>query len=323
MKTGELWHESAVKSAIRTVDLPQGGENQVLIESEYSLISLGTERLVAKGLIPHSISEEMQVPYMEGAFSFPCKYGYSLVGKVIHGPAGYLGRRVHVMHPHQDHAWVDIGSVYTLSEGIPPQRAVLASPLETAINAIWDSEISVGDSILVVGFGLVGALICLVAAGIPGVQVQVHETNENRRSMAAKLGFGLYQEKFPRVVFDKAFNTSADEGGLQLCIDKTGNEGTIIEVSFYGVRQVSVMLGAGYHTGRKRIIASQVSRIPANRLVRWDYYRRKQLVFDLLKNDSFDSLMGESIPFTDSPDFFNTLRKGSIDAISVIINYQQ
>ncbi len=72
-------------SAILEQELPDRNNHMLLIESLYSLVSLGTERLVASALMPAAIWNQMAVPYMEGSFSLPCKYGYSLVGRVLKG----------------------------------------------------------------------------------------------------------------------------------------------------------------------------------------------------------------------------------------------
>jgi len=175
VKANALWHTSSQASAILEHELPDRNNHMLLIESQYSLVSLGTERLVASALVPVAIWNRMAVPYMEGSFSLPCKYGYSLVGNVLKGADEYMGKTVHLMHPHQDKTWVNASSVFVIPSDIPAQRAVLASQVETAVNAVWDSRISLGDHVLVAGFGLVGAIIALMASGIPGVKVSILE----------------------------------------------------------------------------------------------------------------------------------------------------
>ena len=44
-------------------------------------------------------------------------------------------------------------------DAVPPERAVLAANMETALNAVWDSGASAADRIAVVGAGVVGALV--------------------------------------------------------------------------------------------------------------------------------------------------------------------
>jgi threonine dehydrogenase-like Zn-dependent dehydrogenase len=322
IKANALWHISPRASEIIGQDLTDTNENLLLIESLYSLVSLGTERVVSRGLVPQAVWTQMRVPGMEGSFSLPCKYGYSLAGRVLKGPARYLGRMVHVMHPHQDVVYAEASSVFLIPDEVPPQRAVLAGNFETAVNAVWDSEISVGDTVVIAGFGLIGALIAMLVSDIPGVTVKVHETNEKRCRVAMKMGFKpALNAGDAAASFDVAFNTTADSEGLQFCIDNTGFEGQVTEVSYYGAERVSVLLGETFHTARKKIVMSQVSHIPGKKMGRWDQQRRKNLVFDLLRDNRYDSLVENIVPFWDAPGLFNNIRNGSIDEISVILRY--
>lgn len=323
MKANALWHTSSESSTILEQELPNSNHEMLLIKAYYSLVSMGTERLVASALMPVAIGDQMGVPYMEGSFSLPCKYGYSLTGRVLKGPAEYKGKIVHLMHPHQDKAWVNAFSVFSIPEDIPPLRAVLASQVETAINAIWDSRISPGDQVLVAGFGLVGAIITLLAVQIPGVKVSVLEKNEFRKAIAREMCFAVLDTQEDNdAVFDVAIHTTGDEKAMQFCIDHIGNESQVTEVSFYGKKSVNLMLGETFHTQRKRIIASQVSQIPSHRLNRWNLQRRKNLVFDILKDKRFDLLVGKVIPFEQAPFFFNQIRYGLVNDIGVVFQYK-
>jgi threonine dehydrogenase-like Zn-dependent dehydrogenase len=265
----------------------------------------------------------MAVPYMEGSFSLPCKYGYSLTGKVTKGMAGYKGKTVHLMHPHQDKLWANASSVFIVPDEIPARRAVMASQVETAVNAIWDSRISLGDTVLIAGFGLVGAIIAQLVSDIPGVKVAILEKNEFRKGIAKELGFSVVDrpEDYAEV-FDVAIHTTGDEKALQFCIDHIGNESQVTEVSFYGKKSVNLMLGATFHTGRQRIVVSQVSQIPSHRKNRWDLERRKNLVFSILKDKRFDLLAGKIVPFEHASILFNQIRHSLINDISVVFQYK-
>ena len=323
MKALALWHTTSETSINREEELPGKTEGMLLIETDYSLVSLGTERIVALALMPPSVSDQMAVPYMDGSFSLPCKYGYSLVGKVLKGPAEYRGKNVHLMHPHQDREWVNPSSVYVIPEEIPVRRAVMASQVETAVNAIWDSHITIGDTVLIAGFGLVGAASALLASCIPGVKVVILEKNEYRKQVAREMCFEVVDRpEDNNEVFDVAIHTTADEKALQFCIGHIGNECQVTEVSFYGKKPVSVNLGETFHTLRKKIVMSQVSQIPSQRLNRWDHQRRKKLVFELLKDNRFDRLESKAVPFEQAPFFFNQIRYGLINEIAVIFQYK-
>lgn len=323
MKANALWHTSSETSVIVEQEMPAGKDDMLLIESHYSLVSLGTERLVASALIPESVRKQMAVPYMEGSFSLPCKYGYSLTGKVLKGPAGYKGKMVHLMHPHQDLAWVDASSVFEIPADIPPQRAVLASQVETAINAIWDSRISIGDTVLVAGFGLIGAITAMLVSGIPGVKVSILEKNEYRKEVARQMCFDVPDTQVHEdMLFDAAIHTAGDEKAMQFCIDHIGHESQVTEVSFYGKKSVTLNLGESFHTGRKSIVMSQVSHIPSHKMARWNLRRRKEFVFDILKDTRFDLLTDKIIPFEQAPVLFNQIRYGLVNDLTVIFQYK-
>ncbi|MEM9671559.1 MAG: zinc-binding alcohol dehydrogenase [Bacteroidota bacterium] len=317
--TTALWHLSERESSIRSQSLPPLKTDECLIESLFSLVSSGTETLVANGQVPAELQDSMQVPYMEGSFGFPLKYGYSLVGKVIEGSENLVDRYVHLLHPHQQHCVVKETDVTVIPEGIPPQRAVLASNLETALNAVWDSHLSAGDRVLVVGMGLIGSLVALLASQFPATQIRVAETDPTRQSLAREQGFSLYDPS--DTPFDVAFHSSGSSTGLQTAIDAVGYEGQVIELSWYGTRSAEVKLGGSFHQQRKQIISSQVSQLPAHRQARWDYRRRKQTVLDLLQDDGWDDFLTATVDFTDVPALFDQLRLGDRSQLSWTLRY--
>jgi NADPH:quinone reductase-like Zn-dependent oxidoreductase len=300
-----LWFTGPGTAALRsdTICTPAAGEI-CTIRSLYSAVSEGSERLVLAGKVPRDLYQAMRVPYMEGDFSFPVKYGYSLVGVVDKGGSHLLGSVVHLLHPHQDICCVDSADVFPVPEGIPPQRAVLASNLETAVTAIWDARPALGERVLIVGFGCVGALIGQVLRGMPGIDLQIVERDEARIHLARKLG---YRTAAPAKdgKFDLAFHASGSAAGLQEAIDRVGMEGRIVEVSWYGTAETPLRLGGTFHSQRKAIVSSQVSQLPSFQIARWDRIRRKQLVFSLLRDPAFDLLLNEPIPFDNLADFFN------------------
>ncbi|MEM8967615.1 MAG: zinc-binding alcohol dehydrogenase [Bacteroidota bacterium] len=318
-KASAFWHLSSKESKIQAQSLSPIQAGECRIETAFSLVSSGTETLVATGRVPAELHELMQVPYQEGDFSFPVKYGYSLVGKVVEGTTELIGKHVHLLHPHQSQCVVNFQDVTIIPEEVPSRRAVLASNLETALNAIWDSRISAGDRVLVVGMGLIGSLVAQLVDQFPATQVSVVDTNDVRREFARQQGFSLYEPS--DASFDIAFHTSGSSAGLQICVDAVGYEGKIVELSWYGTRAVEVQLGGSFHQQRKQIISSQVSRLPPHRQSRWDYRRRKQTVLELLKDDVWDNFLTAAVDFTDSPALFDKLRQGDRSQLSWTIAY--
>lgn len=314
-----LWHDSPTISSLKSELLNLPADGQLVIKSLYSLISSGTERLVATGMVPSDSFEKMSVPYMKGSFSFPVKYGYSLVGQVVN-EGKYKGEFVHLLHPHQEECLVSAEDIYIFSKAIPPKRATLASNLETALNAVWDSKVSMGDKVLVAGFGMIGGLVARLLSFIPAVEVVILEVDEHRIQLGKKMGFEVV-DRVQTKDFDISFNTTANETALQHCIESVGKEGVIVELSWYGEKKVTLDLGASFHHDRKKIMSSQVSSLPQDRLSRWDFKRRKDIVFDLLKNDIFDHHITDEITLMEAPDFFSTLRNNKFKGLACTIKY--
>ncbi len=305
MEFSALWFTAANRAQLQTEKLSPLEKGECLIQTLYSAISLGTENLVFRGEVPSELHSSMRCPYMVGDFHFPVKYGYSLVGEVCQGPPQIIGKLVHVLHPHQDQCKVQIQDTHIIPEGVPPQRATLASNMETALNAIWESHVTIGDRVLVVGFGMIGSLIARLLTMIAEIDLIILETNSLQAKLAQQMGFTTINQKDLCLnSYDLAFHTSCSGEGLQTAIDAVGFEGQVIELSWYGTHNVSLKLGGAFHSLRKKIISSQVSHIATCQRSRWDYRRRKDVVFSLLQHSSFDAHITHHLTFSTLPEFF-------------------
>ncbi|MGH7213002.1 MAG: dehydrogenase, partial [Acetobacteraceae bacterium] len=108
------------KGEIRAEMLPAAASGQMPVRALASGVSRGTESLVFAGRVPSSQHEAMRAPLMGGAFPFPVKYGYSVVGSAPDG------RRVFVLHPHQDFFLAPEEMCIPIPDAVPTPRAVLA-----------------------------------------------------------------------------------------------------------------------------------------------------------------------------------------------------
>src|SRR4051812_8704777 len=98
-KAHALWYAAAGRAEIRDELLGTPTASAVRVRALHSAISRGTERLVFSGGVPDSEYQRMRAPYMAGAFPFPVKYGYAVVGRIEVGPL--QGQAVFALHPHQ------------------------------------------------------------------------------------------------------------------------------------------------------------------------------------------------------------------------------
>jgi threonine dehydrogenase-like Zn-dependent dehydrogenase len=316
-----FWLTGKGRGSLRRETLAEPGPGWCVVRALFSAVSPGTERLVAEGRVPAALEEEMRCPYMGGRFPFPVKYGYSLVGEVVDGPKGLGGRKVHVLHPHQDLCVVRCEDARPLPDGLPPARATLASNLETAVTAVWDAGVTLGERALVVGFGVVGSLVTRVLGLGPAVELEIAEKSAGRRRLAEAMGFRAAAAAPEARPFDVAFDTSGTPAGLQAAIDSVGVEGRVVAVSWFGTEPAPLDLGGSFHSRRKRIIGSQVSRIPGALRPRWDAARRTELVLRLLERPEFDLHVGPRVAFARLPEAFDALVGRPPKGLSPLIVY--
>src|SRR5271156_3614527 len=88
-----LWFTGPGQMQLRDVPLSTPQPGDVAVRAIVSGISRGTESLVFRGLVPVSEYSRMRCPFQEGAFPFPVKYGYAMVGVIDDGPAARIGER--------------------------------------------------------------------------------------------------------------------------------------------------------------------------------------------------------------------------------------
>src|SRR6186713_2138950 len=132
-----FWIVGKGAAEIRTESLAAPRAGEVLVETSYTGISRGTEALVFQGRVPESEYQRMRCPHQSGEFPAPVKYGYANVGQVVEGSALLQNKSVFCLYPHQTAYVVAEPAVFPLPAGVPPQRAVLAANMETAVNALW------------------------------------------------------------------------------------------------------------------------------------------------------------------------------------------
>lgn len=318
-----LWHTSDTHSEIRSEAIKPLGSGQVLVKTHYSLVSAGTERIVAKGHVPALMYNVMKVPYMMGSFGFPVKYGYSCVGEIISGEGVEAGSFVHIMHPHQNFIVAHINDLNFIPKEVPLQRALLFSNVETALNVIWDIQPLPGFKIIVIGFGLIGSLIAIILRKYPLVNIDIVEIQSQRIDKAKKMGFNVVAENACEFsCYEAAINTSGSENGLQLGIDNLKPGGKLTEVSWYGDKQVQLSLGNSFHTNNITIQSSQVSKLSKNAFHSWNIDYRKKLVFELLKDHEFDMLFDHSVQFDNAPATFEKLRNNDSMSSVIYFTYQ-
>ena len=317
------WLAAPRRGELRTEPLAPAEPGAALVRSLYSGISRGTESLVFRGEVPQSEYQRMRAPFQAGDFPGPVKYGYCSVGVAEEGPAELLGRPVFCLYPHQTRYRVPASALHPLPEGVPPGRAVLAANLETAVNGLWDGAPRIGDHITVVGAGTLGCLTAWLAGRIPGCRVELIDLNPRRAGIAAALGVGFAEPRQAAPDADLVIHASGSPAGLVLALDLAGVEASVLELSWYGTRQVPLPLGEAFHQRRLNLRSSQVGGINPAQRARWDHRRRLTLALSLLTDPVLDRLITGEDPFERLPEVQARLARDPGDTLMHRIRYEQ
>jgi 2-desacetyl-2-hydroxyethyl bacteriochlorophyllide A dehydrogenase len=292
---------------LREVELPDPSEaeGRVLVATEWSGISSGTELLAYRGEVDPDLPLDETLGALAGTFAYPFRYGYSAVGRVVH-PAGPLreGQLVFAFHPHQDRFVTDAAEV-TPVDGLDPRAATLYPLVETALQVGLDAAPRLGETVVVVGLGAVGILVGALLARA-GAVVLGSEPEPTRRAAAAAFGLrAVAPDEVPDAVAAESGGRGAD-----LVVEASGNpralasslgllahEGTALVCSWYGTKPASLPLGAAFHRRRLELRSTQVSTLPAALTARWDRGRRAGVAWRLARELPLGVLATHAFPF--------------------------
>jgi 2-desacetyl-2-hydroxyethyl bacteriochlorophyllide A dehydrogenase len=320
---------------LREETVPSPGPGEVRVETIASAVSAGTEMLVYRGEVTQDLP--LDLPTLQGSYAFPIKYGYAVTGRVLDtgSNAGHLypGDPVFVHHPHQEVFVVPATMLVRLPDDLDPLLGVFAANLETALNVVHDTPLSLGETALVLGAGVVGLLVArlLKLAGAGGVLVV--DPLERRRKLALAAGadgaFGP-EGANGRVMdltggrgVDVAVEVSGSGVALQAAIEAVATEGTVVVASWYGTRPIALDLGGRFHRGRVSLRSSQVGRLNPELQPRWDRERRTETVIGLLDRLDLRDLISHRLPFGRAPEAYRLLDQRPEEAVQVVFSYEE
>lgn len=315
------WTTGPGQGQLRQEPLREPGPGEALVRTLHTGVSRGTELLVHTGQVPAEVASLMRAPFQDGEWPGPVKYGYLSVGIVEQGPSDLEGREVFCLFPHQDRYVVPVAALTPLPDGVPARRAVLAGAVETAVNALWDAAPRIGDRIAVVGAGMIGCAVAALLRTFPLERLQLVDVDRSRVSVGSALGVEVVHPHDAADGCDLVVHASASSAGLQRSLELLGDEGEVVELSWYGAREVSVQLGSVFHPRRLVVRSSQVGQVAASRRARRTHADRLLLALKLLRDDSFDALITGSSPFADLPRTMKALASGELPGLCHVVDY--
>ena len=297
-----FWIVEPGRAELRSERLSPPAAGEVLVRALYGAVSRGTESLVFHGRVPLSEHSRMRCPHQVGEFPGPLKYGYSSVGRVEAGSPELVGQLVFCLFPHQSAYVVSTTAVLPLPAGVPPERAVLAANLETAINAVWDAAPRLGDRLTVVGGGVVGCLCAYLLARHPAVTVELVDLQPERAAIARAFGASFALPENAQRERDLVVHASGSQAGLRTSLALAGTDATVLELSWFGASEVSLPLGEAFHARRLSLRSSQVGTVSPRARARFDHRARLALALELCRDPLLDCVIESETRFEDLPE---------------------
>ena len=330
-----VWFPGPRQVELRREPLPDVGPDDVRVRALVSGLSHGTEMLVYRGQAPADL--ELDLPTLRGSFSFPIKYGYASVGRVVDLGQDVrdlgVGDLVFTLHPHQSEYVVPASLAVRLASETEPERGVFLANLETAVNVALDAAPRLGERVLVLGQGVVGLLIARLLRAAGAHLVLTVEALPARRARSQSFagadvvlepGEGVVQrvrELTDGVGADLAVEASGNGAALATAIDSLAFGGTVVVCSWYGSKPVSVPLGGAFHRRRLRLISSQVGAIDASLQPRWTHRRRLDVAQRYLGRLDLGELITHRVPFDGAADAYRLVDEHPEDTVQVVLTY--
>ncbi len=209
------------KAELLDVDSKPMGSNQVRVKTVYSTISNGTEKanLIAdSALSPSSNPNKKPV--------FPRFLGYSTSGIVVEKGEDVktleIGDRVAMYNTtHRSYNVVDENwAVKIENDDVSLSEASMAHIATFPLAAIRKTRLEIGESLMVMGLGILGLLAVSIAHAAGAVPVIAVDPIKERREKALKLGADYAFDPFENDFCEKV--KAATSGGVNTAIEVTG-----------------------------------------------------------------------------------------------------
>lgn len=315
--------------------VPEPDRDELLVETECSGISPGTELLLYRGEAPGDLPADETIPSLSGGLDYPISYGYAAVGRVSElgedVENDWLDERVFAFHPHASHFCARPEELQRVPDGIPLGAATLLPNVEAAINVAMDAAPLVGERAVVFGQGVVGLLTTAILADHPLEALYTVDRYSLRRERSHDLGADevLAPEADLRNALsdthregaDLAIELSGNPAALGAAIDATGYAGRVLVGSWYGNKPATLDLGGRFHRSRIAIESTQVSTIEPELRGRWDKPRRLALAWESLRRIDADSVLTHRLPVEAAPEAYRLLADHPDEAIGAVLTY--
>ena len=327
--------------ALEERQLSDPGPGQLLITSRVSLVSIGTELTTVRGDWP------------EGAFwrritRYPGDLGYSMVGRVAaigDGVTGFAaGDRVLVNAPHGTVALVTLQqaplqrpNVLPIPPEVDDEAAAFGALALVALNGVRLARIELGDTVAVVGLGVIGQFCCRLArlAGARRVIALGHRPGHLQAARAGNVTVAadpravdplvLVREHNNGALADVVVESSGSASAIDLALHLARRQGRVV-LAGSPAGPVNLELHETVHGQGIQLVGAHISTLPFGELplqTGWSLERAMRLFWDLLSDAtiSVTPLISDRVPGPTAPALYARLLADRGDALGVLLEW--
>ena len=357
------------KLSVTTIPDPLVRSGHVLIANAASVISAGTEKtsmaLARKSLLgkarerPDQVRRVLEKLRNEGFFQTfaqvrerldePMSMGNSSAGVVLACGDGVQtfkpGDRVASNGPHAGVVCVPKHLCANVPEGVPLEQAAFAVLGAIALQGVRLSRASLGETVLVIGLGLIGQLTVALLKSA-GVRVIATDLDITRCELAiAKMGADEARPKLsPNDVMERTGGLGADaviiaastksKGPMDLAANAVRTKGRVVLVGVVGLeldrrpfyfKEAEFVVSCSYGPGRYDPVYEEQGHDYPPAYARWTEQRNIQAVLDLMGSGNLDvsPLISHRFPIDTAEEAYELIESGKEPYLGIVLTYPE
>jgi len=323
------------KRKVELVDseIPKPKESQLVIKTNRTLISTGTELSVLSGEAPdNSVWARL--------FSFPYIAGYTNLGEVIECgegvPQSLLGKKVVGDGNHAMYVATNINEIREVPDYIDDDCSIFFNLAEIAMHGVRKGCIRWGDSVAIYGAGIIGQLCAQFCLMCGASKVFVIDVSDYRLGLLPKHNrlitiqpdkqdiISIVKENNRDRLVDIVYEVTGNEHLIPSEFAVLRDEGTLVMVSsplgptlfdFHDLcNRTSVRIIGAHNFSHPKTATTDNP---------WTNKRDCEFFFDMIKNQDIDlsRMISHRVPYTEAQKIYDQLLEDRGRFMGVILNW--
>jgi 2-desacetyl-2-hydroxyethyl bacteriochlorophyllide A dehydrogenase len=316
------------RAELVTQDLPETATGYLLIKTHCSLISPGTERASLTRIWDDA--------------GFRENPGYALAGEVVEIGSGVStfqpGERVITLRNHASLmlASTDPWDTLKIPDGVSYEDATFLPLASVALHALRRAKISLGETVVILGAGIIGLTLVQLARIDGARQVIILDLANNRLKLALDFGADLAINPSSEDAAARIFEATGGKGA-SLTIEATGNVSVLplaFQYAAHGGRivcaglweqDVSIPISLEFLARELSLIAAHQPHCPVSENLYWPWTQQdnRRLLLDLMACGKLhvSEMLTHRFPAQEAPQVYERIKLGDRSMIGVLLDW--